>query len=57
MCCAAHIVNLIVKDGMTVMDRGIEKVRDSVGFWSATPKKHESFERTATQMNIKYEKK
>jgi hypothetical protein len=57
MCCAAHIINLIVKYGMTVMDRGIEKVRDSVGFWSATPKKHESFERTATQMNIKYEKK
>jgi hypothetical protein len=38
MCCAAHIINLIVKDGMTVIDRSIEKVRDSVGFWSATPK-------------------
>jgi hypothetical protein len=57
MCCATHIINLIVKDGMTVMDKGIERVRDSVGFWSATPKRHEHFERTTTQMNIKYEKR
>jgi hypothetical protein len=32
MRCAAHIINLIVKDGMIVMDKGIERVRDSVGF-------------------------
>jgi hypothetical protein len=57
MRCAAHIINLIVKDGMTVMDDGIERVRDSVGFWCATPKRHERFERTAAQMNIKYEKR
>jgi hypothetical protein len=57
MCYAAHIINLIVKDGMTVMDKGIERVRDSVGFWSATPKRHERFERTASQMNIKYDKR
>jgi hypothetical protein len=31
MRCAAHIINLIVKDEMTVMDKGIERVRDSVG--------------------------
>jgi hypothetical protein len=57
MHCAAHIINLIVKDGMTVMDKGIERVCDSVGFWSATSKRHERFERTAEQMNIKYEKR
>jgi hypothetical protein len=57
MRCAAYIINLIVKDGMAVMDKGIERVRDSVGFWSATPKRHERFERTTTQMNIKYEKR
>jgi hypothetical protein len=38
MRCAAHIINLIVKDGMTIMDKGIERVHDSVGFWCATPK-------------------
>lgn len=41
MRCVAHIINLIVKDGMTVMDKGIKKVRNSVAFWCATPKRHE----------------
>jgi hypothetical protein len=53
MRCAAHIIHLIVKDGMSIME-GIERVRDSVGFWCATPKRHERFERRTTQMNIKY---
>jgi hypothetical protein len=57
MRCAAHIINLIVKDGMAVMDEGIERVRDSVGFWCATPKRHERFERTAAQMNVKYDRR
>jgi hypothetical protein len=26
------VLNLIVKDGMTIMDKGTERVRDSVGF-------------------------
>jgi hypothetical protein len=30
--CVAYIINLIVKDGMTIMDKGTESVRDSVGF-------------------------
>jgi len=59
MCCAAHthILNLIVKDGMSVMEKGIDKVCDSVGYWSATPKRHEKFEKMAAQMKGKYEKR
>jgi hypothetical protein len=57
MCCVAHIINLIVKDGINVMDKGIKRVGDSVGFLSATPKRHEHFESIAAQMNIKYEKR
>jgi hypothetical protein len=57
MRCAAHIINLIVKDGMTIMDKGIERVHDSVGFWCATPKRHERFEHTAAQMNVKYDRR
>ena len=57
MRCAAHIINLIVKDGMTVTDKGIERVRDSVAFWCAKPKRHERFERTSAQMNVKYDKR
>ena len=38
MRCAAHILNLIMKDGMSVMEKGIDNVRDSVAYWSATLK-------------------
>jgi hypothetical protein len=54
MRCAAHILNLIVKDGMSVLEQGIERVRDSVAFWSATPKRHEKFEKMAKTLNIEY---
>jgi hypothetical protein len=57
MRCVAHILNLIVKDGMSVMEKGIDKVRDSVAYWSATPKRHEKFEKMAAQMKGKYEKR
>jgi hypothetical protein len=57
MRCAAHILNLIVKDGMSIMEKGIDTVRESVAFWSATPKRHEKFEKMAIQMKGKYEKR
>jgi hypothetical protein len=57
MRCATHIINLIVKDGMSIMESGIQRVHESVRFWSATPKRHERFEKLVSQMNIKYEKK
>ena len=50
MRCAAHILNLIVKDGMSVLEQGIERLRDSVAFWSATPKRHEKFENMAKKI-------
>uniref|UniRef100_A0ACD5Y5K0 Uncharacterized protein n=2 Tax=Avena sativa TaxID=4498 RepID=A0ACD5Y5K0_AVESA len=54
MRCVAHILNLVVKDGLAVMEPGVERVRGSVGFWSATPKRHEKFEKMARLMNIEY---
>jgi len=30
MRCCAHIINLTVKDDLSVMDEGIERIRDSV---------------------------
>jgi hypothetical protein len=57
MRCACHILNLIVKDGMSVMEHGIDSLREIVGFWSATPKRHEKFEKMAIQMTGKYEKR
>ncbi|KAK2653230.1 hypothetical protein Ddye_013086 [Dipteronia dyeriana] len=38
MRCAAHILNLIVKCGLDVIEFGIERIRDSVAFWMATQK-------------------
>jgi hypothetical protein len=57
MCCASHILNLIVKDGMSVLEQGIERVRDSVAFWSATPKRHEKFEKMAKTLIIEYNRR
>ncbi|XP_066347675.1 zinc finger BED domain-containing protein RICESLEEPER 2-like [Miscanthus floridulus] len=46
----------VVEDGMSVMEKGIDNVRDSVAYWSDTPKRHEKFEKMAGQMKGKYEK-
>ncbi|KAG5531998.1 hypothetical protein RHGRI_026573 [Rhododendron griersonianum] len=50
--CAAHILNLIVKDGLDVIKSSIEKVRDSVAYWTATPKREEKFEDAARQLGV-----
>ena len=52
MCYCAHILNLIVKDGLEVVKDGIDKTRDSVAFWRATPKRKEKFEETTKQLRI-----
>lgn len=52
MRCCAHILSLIVKDGLEVVKDGIEKIRDSVAYWTATPKRKEIFEETAKQLRI-----
>ncbi|KAH9679666.1 BED-type domain-containing protein [Citrus sinensis] len=52
MRCAAHILNLIVKEGMSVISDSIERIRNSVLFWSATPKRRETFYGTARKCNI-----
>ncbi|CAN1336549.1 Zinc finger BED domain-containing protein RICESLEEPER 2, partial [Linum perenne] len=57
MRCCAHILNLIVKDGLDVIKKSVEIVRESVSFWTATPKRQQKFEEAARQLRIPTEKK
>lgn len=57
MRCCAHILNLIVQDGLSVIEDGIERIRDSVSFWSATGKREQRFEEAANQLGMEYTKK
>ncbi|CAA0836530.1 Zinc finger BED domain-containing protein DAYSLEEPER [Striga hermonthica] len=52
MRCATHILNLVVEDGLRVIGKTIEKVRDSVSCWTATPKRMEKFEESARQLRV-----
>ncbi|KAL4352489.1 hypothetical protein GQ457_06G009710 [Hibiscus cannabinus] len=55
--CCAHILHLIVKDGLNVLGDGIERIRQSVLFWSVIPKRWERFEEAARQLRIPTTKK
>ena len=57
MRCCAHILNLIVKDGLDVIQPAIAKIRDSVAFWTATPKRVEKFEEIAKYVKVSTDNK
>jgi hypothetical protein len=57
MHCCAHILNLIVNDGLDELKSVIENIRDSVAYWTATPKRVEKFEEIAKHCKVKIEKK
>ncbi|KAL8474964.1 hypothetical protein ACS0TY_031402 [Phlomoides rotata] len=57
MRCCAHILNLIVRDGLDVIGDGIENIRSGVAFWVATPKRCEKFEETARLLKVSTSRK
>jgi hypothetical protein len=57
MRCSAHILNLIVKDGLDVLKHAIESIRDSVAYWTATPKRVEKFDEIAKFVKVDVKKK
>ncbi|CAA0830840.1 Unknown protein [Striga hermonthica] len=48
----SHIFNLVVQDGLKGIRNTIEKVRESVAYWTATPKRMEKFKETARQLRV-----
>ena len=52
MRCSAHILNLVVQDGLDVIKSGIEKVRECVSFWMETPKRIEKFDDVCWFLNL-----
>lgn len=52
MRCAAHILNLIVQDGLVIIKDCIEKVRDSVIFWTGSPKRRQKFDEVVRQVCV-----
>lgn len=52
MRCSAHILNLVVKDGLEVIKDGIDKIRDSVAYWTATQNRVEKFTDATKQLKI-----
>jgi hypothetical protein len=57
MCCCAHIINLVFKDGLDELKSAIENIHDSVAYWTATPKRAEKFEEIAKHFKVKIEQK
>jgi hypothetical protein len=55
--CCAHILNLIVQDGLEVIKKSIAHIRESIAYWIATPKRYEKFVKTAQQQKVEVKKK
>ena len=52
MRCTAHILNLIIRDGLSFIGDGIERIRDSVIYWTRSPKRRQKFNENAHQLRV-----
>ncbi|XP_023737847.1 zinc finger BED domain-containing protein RICESLEEPER 2-like [Lactuca sativa] len=57
MKCCAHILSLIFQQGLSAIQSGIESIRESVVFWTATPKRVEKFEETKDGVSLSSKRK
>ncbi|KAH9678932.1 BED-type domain-containing protein [Citrus sinensis] len=51
MRCTAHILNLIVKEGLSVISESVAKIRASVAFWTVTPQRREKFKEISRRLH------
>ena len=52
MRCAAHILNLIVQDRLSLIGGDIERIHDSVIYWTGSLKRRQKFEENARQLCV-----
>ncbi|XP_024993945.1 zinc finger BED domain-containing protein RICESLEEPER 2-like [Cynara cardunculus var. scolymus] len=52
----AHIINLIVQDGFSMIEKAIKNVRDSVSFLTCSPKRAQDFRLVARQLGVDCER-
>ena len=52
----AHILNLIVQDRLSLIGDGIEMIRDSVIYWTGSPKRRQKFDENARQLRVQWTK-
>ncbi|KAL4581550.1 hypothetical protein LXL04_006073 [Taraxacum kok-saghyz] len=57
MKCCAHILNLIVQQGLGAIQSRVESIRDSVVYWTATPKRVETFENAKDGLSLSSKRK
>ena len=50
--CAAHVLNLIVQDGLQVIELVIDNVRESVKYIKSSQSRKEKFEEIIAEMGI-----
>jgi hypothetical protein len=53
MHCAAHILNLIIKDGLEVIKGSIANIHESVAYWTNITKRFDKFEESAQNIKVK----
>ncbi|XP_062101022.1 zinc finger BED domain-containing protein RICESLEEPER 2-like [Humulus lupulus] len=57
MCWCAHILNLIAKNGLSIIGDNIDKIRESVANRLGTPKRYDKFEDTTRSLEVTCTKK
>lgn len=56
MRCCAYILNLIVQDNLSPIKNEVYRIRESVLYWTAPPKREQNFHTSADQLGIPYMK-
>ncbi|KAK2652189.1 hypothetical protein Ddye_012045 [Dipteronia dyeriana] len=57
MRCSAHVLNLVVKEGLDVINDSIDRIQGSVSYWTGLPKREEKFLETVRELEIVSTKK